>query len=99
MKDEQPGLTRRSFLQIGGIAAAAGAAGVLDGPSLAEAKQGIFAALIDLTKCDGCQGEPIPKCVAACRLTNENKFPIPQEPIKDLWPQRAHEDWSKRRTS
>jgi Fe-S-cluster-containing dehydrogenase component len=97
MKDEKPEMTRRSFLQLGGIAAAVGVTGVVGGSSLAEAKQGSFTTLIDLTKCDGCQGETIPKCVAACRLTNVQKFPIPQKPIKDLWPQKTHDDWSQRK--
>ena len=69
----------------------------MGGPSFAEAKGGTFATFIDLTKCDGCKGEPIPKCVAACRQVNEKKFPAPQEPIKDLWPQKTHDDWSKKK--
>jgi len=97
MKEEHPGLTRRTFLQIGGIAAAARVTGIAGGTALAEAKEGTFASFIDLTKCDGCKGDPIPKCVAACRQANEKKFPAPQEPIKDLWPQKTHDDWSKKK--
>lgn len=97
MKPENRGLTRRGFLQKGTFAVAAGAAGVMGGPSFAEAKGGSFASLIDLTKCDGCKGEPIPRCVSACRQVNEKKFPVPQEPIKDLWPQKTHDDWSKKK--
>ncbi len=95
MKQENPGLTRRGFLQKGSLAMAAGAVGVMGGASLAEAKGGTFATFIDLTKCDGCKREPTPKCVAACRQVNEKKFPTPQEPIKDLWPQKTHDDWSR----
>jgi formate dehydrogenase iron-sulfur subunit len=97
MKPEDSGLTRRSLLQKGGLAAAAGAVGVAGGASVSEAKQGTFAAFVDLTKCDGCQGEAVPKCVAACRQVNEKKFPDPKGPIKDLWPQKTHDDWSKKR--
>ena len=97
MKQENQGLTRRSFLQKGTFAVAAGAAGVSAGPSFAEAKGGSFASFIDLTKCDGCKGETIPGCVAACREASQNKFPVPQEPIKDLWPQKTHDDWSKKK--
>ena len=53
--------------------------------------------LIDLTKCDGCKNEPMPKCVEACRTVNQKRFPEPKEPIKDLWPQKIHDDWSKKR--
>ena len=97
MKQEDKGLTRRGFLQKGSLAMAAGAAGIMGGPSLSEAKGGTFATMIDLTKCDGCKGEPIPKCVAACRQVNEKKFPAPQGPIKDLWPQKTHDDWSQKK--
>jgi len=97
MKQENQGLTRRGFLQKGTLAVTAGAVGVLGGSSFAEAKGGTFATFIDLTKCDGCKGEPIPKCVAACRQANEKNFPAPQEPIKDLWPQKTHDDWSKKK--
>ncbi|MCX5914836.1 MAG: 4Fe-4S dicluster domain-containing protein [Deltaproteobacteria bacterium] len=97
MKQENQGLTRRGFLQKGSLAVAAGAVGVVGGASFAEAKGGTFATFIDLTKCDGCKGVPIPKCVAACRQANEKNFPAPQEPIKDLWPQKTHDDWSKKK--
>jgi len=97
MKTENKGLTRRAFLQKGSLAVAAGAAGIGGGTGMAEAKSGTFATLVDLTRCDGCKGEPIPKCVAACRQTNQNKFPAPKDPIKDLWPQKTHDDWSKKK--
>jgi Fe-S-cluster-containing dehydrogenase component len=97
MNQENKGMTRRGFLRKGSLAVAAGAAGVMSGPSFAEAKGGVFATFIDLTKCDGCQGVPIPKCVSACRQVNEKKFPVPQGPIKNLWPQKTHDDWSKKK--
>jgi Fe-S-cluster-containing dehydrogenase component len=95
--DEKNGLTRRTFLKTGVIAAGVGAAGVWGLSKVASAKSGTFATLIDLTKCDGCKNEPMPKCVEACRKINESKFPNPKELIKDLWPQESHDDWSNKR--
>jgi Fe-S-cluster-containing dehydrogenase component len=95
--DEKKGLTRRSFLKTGAIVAGAGAAGVLGLSSRASASSKTYATLIDLTKCDGCEDEPMPKCVEACRRINEEKFPNPKEPIRDLWPQKTHDDWSKKK--
>jgi formate dehydrogenase iron-sulfur subunit len=95
--DERKGLTRRNFLKTGAIVAGAGAAGVLGQSGMASANSTNYATLIDLTKCDGCKDQPMPKCVEACRKVNAEKFPNPQEPIKDLWPQKTHDDWSKKR--
>ena len=91
------GLTRRGFLKKGAMVTALGASGVLGISSSASAKSGTYATLIDLTKCDGCKNEPMPKCVEACRKVNESRFPNPKEPIKDLWPQKTHDDWSKKK--
>jgi Fe-S-cluster-containing dehydrogenase component len=91
------GFSRRDFLKKGAIAAGVGAAGVLGLSGEASAKSGIYATLIDLTRCDGCKGETMPRCVEACRRVNEKKFPNPEQPIKDLWPQKTHDDWSRRR--
>jgi len=41
---------------------------------------------IDLTKCDGCRGEQIPRCVKACREENASQFPEPKKPIPDVFP-------------
>lgn len=90
-------LTRRSFLKKGAMVTVMGAACTAGMAETASAKSGTFATLIDLTRCDGCKNEPIPKCVEACRKENEKKFPEPKEPIKDLWPQKTHDDWSKKR--
>ncbi len=95
--EERKGWTRRAFLQKGGMAAAAGAAGILGGREVASAQSGTYATIIDLTRCDGCKNELMPKCVAACRSANEKKFPVPQQPIRDLWPQKIHDDWSKKK--
>jgi Fe-S-cluster-containing dehydrogenase component len=35
--------------------------------------------------------------VEACRRVNEARFPNPKEPIKNLWPQKTYDDWSKKR--
>ncbi len=90
-------LTRRNFLKKGAMATAVGAAVTAGMVQTASAKAGTYATLIDLTKCDGCKNEPMPKCVEACRRENERKFPNPVEPIKDLWPQKTHDDWSKKK--
>lgn len=95
--EEKNGLTRRSFLKTGAIVTGIGATGVLGLCGMASATSRTYATLINLTKCDGCKNEPMPKCVEACRKANEAKFPNPQEPIKDLWPQKTHDDWSKKR--
>ncbi len=90
-------LTRRNFLKKGTVATLFGAALTAGMVQTVSAKAGTYATLIDLTKCDGCKNEPVPKCVEACRRENEKKFPNPVEPIKDLWPQKTHDDWSKKK--
>lgn len=95
--DKKDKISRRSFLKLGGLVTAMGVAGVSGIATVADARSGTYATLIDLTKCDGCKDEPIPKCVEACRKVNEQKFPNPKEPIKNLWPQKTHDDWSKKR--
>lgn len=62
-----------------------------------EAKEGKYATLIDLTKCDGCKDEPIPRCVKACRDYNRDRFPEPKKPILPYWPRKTYEDWSDKR--
>jgi Fe-S-cluster-containing dehydrogenase component len=95
--DSKSGWTRRSFLKKGAVVTAVGAACVSGIAETASAKSGTYATLIDLTKCDGCKNESMPKCVEACRTVNQKRFPEPKEPIKDLWPQKTHDDWSKKR--
>jgi formate dehydrogenase iron-sulfur subunit len=95
--EEKGKLTRRSFLKRGAVITAVGASGVMGIAGGAFAKSGTVATFIDLTKCDGCRGEAMPKCVEACRTTNQTKFPEPKGPIKNLWPQKTHDDWSKKR--
>ncbi|GAW91496.1 4Fe-4S dicluster domain-containing protein [Calderihabitans maritimus] len=53
--------------------------------------------VIDLSRCDGCKDVKVPRCVQACRDKNQNRFPEPVKDILDYWPQKKHEDWSKKR--
>jgi len=89
--------TRRNFLKKAGVVTVLGTAGVLDISGNAWARAGTYATLIDLTKCDGCRDLAMPKCVEACRVLNEKRFPVPKKPIQDLWPQKTHDDWSERK--
>jgi len=85
-------LNRRQFFKVlGGIGALALR------PKVGGAYEGKFATLIDLTKCDGCKDEPIPRCVKACRTENQNRFPEPKKPIMPYWPRKNYEDWSDKR--
>jgi formate dehydrogenase iron-sulfur subunit len=94
--EKTKGWSRRSFLKKGGLTALGAVAWRGDG-SEASARTGTYGTLIDITRCDGCQGEAIPRCVEACRRVNERQFPVPKEPIRDLWPQKTHDDWSKKK--
>lgn len=95
---EKGGMNRRGFLRSGAVAAAAGVALSTGIPGSARGgRAGRFATMVDLTLCDGCQGEAIPRCVDACRRKNSSRFPEPQKPIKNLWPQKTYDDWSDKR--
>lgn len=56
-----------------------------------------YATVIDLTRCDGCPDRDTPRCVSACRTKNQARFPEPEKPILDYWPQKKHEDWSDKK--
>lgn len=95
-------ISRRSFLKRSAVA------GTTAGILLATRKSGyaqtneakedkLVGSIIDLTKCDGCAHQGTPECVLACKEKNEHRFPEPQKPIKDYWPQKRHEDWSDER--
>ena len=93
------GIDRRTFFKR---SAAAGvlsfiAASGIDKPVYGISNFEVIGTVIDLTKCDGCQGLPTPLCVTACRRKNEARFPEPVHPIQDYWPQTIHEDWSDKR--
>ncbi len=92
-------ISRRTFIKRAAISGAA-AVGIMTGSSKVMASiksRGKYAMLIDLTKCDGCQHQDTPQCVLACRSKNESRFPEPELPIQDYWPQPKHEDWSDKR--
>jgi len=61
------------------------------------AVEGKYATLIDITRCDGCINEPIPRCVLACREQNKARFPEPKKPIIPYWPRKFYEDWSDKK--
>lgn len=90
-------LSRRELLKKGGIISGLCGVGLLGILDSSQASPGIYATMVDLTRCDGCKDVPIPKCVEACRKENERRFPTPKQPIKDLWPQKTHDDWSKKK--
>lgn len=89
-------VTRRTFVKravVSGVTAAAVLSGT--GKALAKAASADeYATIIDLTKCDGCPNQDTPNCVLACRKKNQGRFPQPERPIQDYWPQPIHEDWS-----
>lgn len=92
--------SRRAFLKGTTVASLLGALSVtgLAKPVLAkEAKGENLGTLIDLTKCDGCVDYDTPLCVNSCRLHNQDRFPEPQKPIKNYWPQKKFEDWSDKK--
>lgn len=92
-------LNRRSFLKgmvlsgiaTTGIVAKIGKVSALTGAS------NEYATLINLDKCDGCALYDTPQCVLACKNKNQAKFPQPEQPIADYWPQKKHEDWSDKK--
>lgn len=94
------GLSRREFLKRSAAAVASGTVvltGVNKPAKAAQSKSKAKAMFFDLSKCDGCQGEPIPRCVEACRVKNRDRYPEPIEDIGDYWPMKKHEDWSDKR--
>lgn len=92
-------MTRRTFLRG---AAATGLSAVAMagswGKALAQAGSDQFGTVIDLTRCDGCPGRTLPACVEACRSKNQSRYPQPQKPILNYWPQPTHEDWSDKQS-
>lgn len=96
------GISRRDFLKrsiqataAAGLVAATSNTGFANEAS--EKRSGYIGSVIDLTKCDGCENYDMPQCVLGCRKKNEHRFPEPVEPIKDYWPRKRHEDYSKER--
>lgn len=92
------GISRRDFFKRS-MASVAASSLVMAGGTAAIAGDGKkpMGTLIDLTKCDGCMGEAVPKCVSACKLKNEVNYPKPVKDIPLNWPQNKKEDWSKKK--
>ena len=55
------------------------------------------ASIINLDKCDGCEGYEMPKCVSACKEKNAARFPEPTKDIAQYFPRKIYEDYSKNR--
>ncbi len=97
---EKNKLDRRTFLKRSAQATVtAGVVAATSNSVFAEGEEdkvnGYVASIIDLTKCDGCANYDTPLCVTACKTKNEHRFPQPQGPLKDYWPQKRHEDYSQ----
>lgn len=92
-------ISRRTFLKR---TAAAGAVSTvllsgIDQVKAAGLQHDEKGTVIDLTKCDGCKNEAVPRCISACKLKNESQFPKPNpEDIQPYWPQKTFEDWSNK---
>lgn len=89
-------ISRRTFLQAASVAAATS----LYRPKQAQATSltDKVVTLIDITRCNGCEDLDGPQCVSACRKKNHHRFPTPDpKMLKDYWPRKGFEDWSKRR--
>ena len=91
-------MTRRSFLQrtaLSGLTIGAAITGTKRAAQAADMSEPLTT-VIDLNKCNGCPDLDTPRCVAACRNKNNERFPQPIKPIQDYWPQTKHEDWSEK---
>ncbi|SHE40771.1 Tat (twin-arginine translocation) pathway signal sequence [Desulforamulus putei DSM 12395] len=97
------GLSRREFLKRSLATGIAGGAVLYGGNKTAGASTksltGPVGTLIDLTKCNGCAGEKVAKCVSSCRQTNKDKYPspVPSEQIPYYWPNKKKEDWQDKK--
>lgn len=92
-------MKRRDFLRRSAAATVLAGAAITGMSKPVEAKGDgkKVATMIDLTKCDGCKGEQIPKCVASCKNKNQHRYPEPVENILPYWPQKKFENWSDKR--
>jgi len=90
--------SRREFLKRSAAAGVAGGVALTGFSKNAGASDvAQVGTIIDLTKCDGCNGLDTPACVTACREENKDRFPEPIENIENYWPHKKKEDWSKKR--
>ena len=87
---------RRSFLK-GSVLSGFLASSVFAGTDSARPAHAQWVSIIDLDRCTGCQDQPIPACVTACRQENSHRFPEPEKPLKPYWPQKIFEDFSDER--
>jgi len=87
-------ISRRQFLKRTALASMVGVATLTGVNETAQAAVEPMATVIDLTKCDGCKGEPVPSCVLECKNKNQSRYPQPKKPILDYWPRKGYEDWS-----
>lgn len=98
MKEE---ISRRTFLKrsvAAGAVSTIALSGINKVVEASELQGNEKGTIIDLTKCDGCKGEPIPLCVTACKTKNEARFPDPDpKDIQPYWPQKKFEDWSDKK--
>ncbi|MCX7858148.1 MAG: 4Fe-4S dicluster domain-containing protein [Deltaproteobacteria bacterium] len=85
-------INRRTFFKI--ITAFSFLASV---PKYVNSFQSKYATLVYIPNCDGCENEPLPRCVKACRDLNRYRFPEPKKPIQPYWPRPNYEDWSNER--
>lgn len=97
-------ISRRTFLKRSTVAGAtAGMLLATKTPGYAQTDKSdentLIGSLIDLTKCDGCAAYDTPLCVTACKQKNEHRFPQPQKPIKDYWPQKSMKTGPTKKTA
>ncbi|MFZ5647078.1 MAG: 4Fe-4S dicluster domain-containing protein [Bacillota bacterium] len=89
------GLTRRQFIKRALASGVAGGLVLSGGVKFAHAGNSTMGTFYDLTKCDGCKGQKVPRCVTACREENKSRFPdpVPSDQIHYYWPNKKKEDW------
>lgn len=88
-------LSRREFIKAslttaGTVVASSGIAGAAD---VVSSKTRPLATLIDISKCIGCE-----ECVIACKESNADKFPKPEQTFPKMYPTSkvSVEDWSEK---
>ncbi|MDT8379207.1 MAG: 4Fe-4S dicluster domain-containing protein [Desulfotignum sp.] len=86
-------VSRRQFLKSTVFAAGTALAGTGLARASVDAAEEPLATLIDISRCIGCE-----ECVHACKDVNAHKFPEPEKPFPEMFPDRVPvEDWSDRR--
>lgn len=88
-------ISRRHFLKTSFFAAGTAIAGTgtARAASTFDADKEPLVTLIDISRCIGCE-----ECVYACQDANAHKFPDPEKPFPEMYPDRVPvEDWSDRR--